>query len=93
MRARLAAARTLRQARHQLSGFRLRPGHHYNRPAWTLMHRVKRSEDLNDPIALWHVADPFEDVEIEARQVLTPVGDGAAASCGSFPLRASGKGR
>jgi len=31
--------RTLRQARQQLSGFLLRHGHHYNRPAWTLMHR------------------------------------------------------
>ena len=39
VRARLAAVRTLRQARQQLSGFLLRQGHHYNRPAWTLMHR------------------------------------------------------
>jgi transposase len=31
--------RTLRQARQQLSGFLLRHGHHYNRSAWTLMHR------------------------------------------------------
>ena len=29
----------LRQARQQLSGFLLRHGHHYNRPAWTQMHR------------------------------------------------------
>jgi len=39
VRARLAAVRTLRQARQQLSGFLLRHGHHYHRPAWTLMHR------------------------------------------------------
>ena len=39
VRARQAAVRTLRQARPQLSGFLLRHGHHYNRPAWTLMHR------------------------------------------------------
>jgi transposase len=39
VRARLAAVRTLRQARQQLSGFLLRHGHHYNRPAWTLLHR------------------------------------------------------
>ena len=39
VRARLAAVRVLRQARQQLSGFLLRYGHHYNRPAWTLMHR------------------------------------------------------
>ena len=39
VRARLAAVRALRQARQQLSGFLLRHGHHYNRPAWTLMHR------------------------------------------------------
>jgi len=39
VRARLAAVRTLRQARQQLSGFLLRQGHHYHRPAWTLMRR------------------------------------------------------
>ena len=39
VRARQAAVRTVRQARQQLSGFLLRHGHHYNRPAWTQMHR------------------------------------------------------
>ena len=39
VRARLAAVRSLRQARQQLSGFLLRHGRHYNRPTWTLMHR------------------------------------------------------
>ena len=39
VRARQAAVRALRQARQQLSGFLLRHGHHYSRPAWTLMHR------------------------------------------------------
>ena len=39
VRARLAAVRTLRQARQQLSGFLLRQGCHYDRPAWTKMHR------------------------------------------------------
>jgi transposase len=39
VRARQAAVRALRQARQQLSGFLLRHGHHYNRPAWTQMHR------------------------------------------------------
>ena len=39
VRARLAAVRVLRQARQLLSGFLLRHGHQYNRPAWTLMHR------------------------------------------------------
>jgi transposase len=39
VRARLAAVRSLRQARQQLSGFLLRQGHHYSRPAWTLKHR------------------------------------------------------
>ena len=39
VRARLAAVRSLRQAHQQLSGFLLRHGRHYNRPAWTLMHR------------------------------------------------------
>jgi len=39
VRARLAAVRSLRQARQQLSGFLLRHGRHYSRPAWTLIHR------------------------------------------------------
>lgn len=39
VRARQAAVRVLRQSRQQLSSFLLRHGHHYNRPAWTLMHR------------------------------------------------------
>src|SRR5689334_4119081 len=39
VRARQAAVRTLRQARQQLSGFLLRHGHHYKRPAWTQSHR------------------------------------------------------
>src|SRR6201996_2631527 len=39
VRARQAAVRTVRQGRQQLSGFLLRHGHHYNRPAWTLLHR------------------------------------------------------
>ena len=39
VRTRQAAVRTLRQARQQLSGFLLRHGHHYHRPAWTLLHR------------------------------------------------------
>lgn len=29
----------MRQERQQLSGFLLRRGHYYHRPAWTLMHR------------------------------------------------------
>ena len=39
VRARQAAVRTLRQSRQQLSGFLLRHGHHYHRPAWTQLHR------------------------------------------------------
>jgi transposase len=39
VRARQAAVRSLRQARQQLSGFLLRHGHHYQRPAWTQAHR------------------------------------------------------
>src|SRR6195952_195504 len=39
VRARQAAVRTLRQARQQLSGFLLRQGRSYHRPAWTLTHR------------------------------------------------------
>src|SRR5271170_2432828 len=39
VRVRLAAVRSVLQARQQFSSFLLRHGHHYNRPAWTLMHR------------------------------------------------------
>jgi transposase len=39
VRARLDAARALRRARQQLSGFLLRQGCHYGRPAWTKLHR------------------------------------------------------
>src|SRR5450432_2334686 len=39
VRARLAAVRSLRQGRQQLSGFLLRHGRHYHRPAWTQLHR------------------------------------------------------
>lgn len=39
VRARLAAVRTLRKARQQLSGFLLRQGCHYGRKAWTHLHR------------------------------------------------------
>ena len=39
VRARLDAVHSLRRARQQLSGFLLRHGCHYGRPAWTRLHR------------------------------------------------------
>jgi transposase len=39
VRARLDAVHALRRARQQLSGFLLRQGCHYNRPAWTKLYR------------------------------------------------------
>jgi len=39
VRARLDAVHALRRARQQLSGFLLRQGCHYGRPAWTQLHR------------------------------------------------------
>ena len=39
VRARLDAVHALRRARQQLSGFLLRHGCHYGRPAWTRVHR------------------------------------------------------
>ena len=39
VRARLDAVRALRRARQQLSGFLLRQGCHYGRPAWSKLHR------------------------------------------------------
>src|SRR5215471_2524874 len=43
VRARLDAVRALRRARQQLSGFLLRQGCHYGRPAWTKLHRRWRA--------------------------------------------------
>ena len=39
VRARLDAVHSLRRVRQQLSGFLLRQGCHYGRPAWTKLHR------------------------------------------------------
>jgi hypothetical protein len=39
VRVRLDAVHSLRRARQQLSGFLLRQGCHYRRPAWTKLHR------------------------------------------------------
>src|SRR5260221_5280562 len=39
VRARLDAVHALRRARQQVSGFLLRQGCHYGRPAWTKLHR------------------------------------------------------
>jgi transposase len=39
VRARLDAVHSLRRARQQFSGFLLRQGRHYGRPAWTQLHR------------------------------------------------------
>jgi transposase len=39
VRARLDAVHALRRARQQISGFLLRQGCHYGRPAWTKLHR------------------------------------------------------
>ena len=59
VRARLAAVRVLRQARQQPSGFLLRHGHHYTRPAWTLMHRrglAGLSFDMQRITSCWKIA-------------------------------------
>ena len=58
IRARQAAVHSLRRARQQLSGFLLRHGHHYHRPAWTLMHR-RWLAGLRFPQPAHHVV--FED--------------------------------
>lgn len=80
VRARMAAVRSLRHARQQLSGFLLRHGHHYHRPAWTQMHRrwlsgLRFDEDvhhivLEDYIATVDAAKDRRDrltVQIEKR--------------------------
>jgi transposase len=45
VRARLDAVHALRRARQQLSGFLLRHGCHYGRPAWTKLHRRWRGSN------------------------------------------------
>jgi transposase len=49
-----ARQRTLRQARQQLSGFLLRQGYHYHRPAWTRLHR-RWLASLNFEQAVHHI--------------------------------------
>ena len=64
VRARLAAVRSLRQARQQLTSFLLRHGHHYHRPAWTLMHRFEQAAHhivLEDCIAAVEAATARRD--------------------------------
>ncbi|WP_280175438.1 IS110 family transposase [Mesorhizobium carmichaelinearum] len=94
VRARLAAVRSLRHARQQLSGFLLRHGHHYHRPAWTQMHRrwlsgLRFAEEahhivLEDCIATIDAAKERRDrltVQIEKRLAwtLAPVVDALQA--------------
>src|SRR5207244_1894140 len=53
-RARLDAVHALRRARQQLSGFLLRQGCHYGRPAWTKLHR-RWLAGLNFAQAVHHI--------------------------------------
>src|SRR6266478_5890587 len=50
----LDAVHSLRRARHQLSGFLLRQGCHYGRPAWTRLHR-RWLAGLNFEQAVHHI--------------------------------------
>ena len=54
VRARLDAVHALRRARQQLSGFLLRQGCHYGRPAWTKLHR-RWLADLKFEQAVHHI--------------------------------------
>ena len=54
VRARLDAVHALRRARQQLSGFLLRQGCHYGRPAWTKLHR-RWLAGLNFAQAVHHI--------------------------------------
>jgi hypothetical protein len=46
VRARLDAVHAVRRTRQQLSGFLLRQGWHYRRPAWTKLHRPPRDKPV-----------------------------------------------
>ena len=70
VRARLDAVHGLRRARQQLSGFLLRQGCHYGRPAWTKLHR-RWLAGLNFGQAVHHIVleDYIAAVEVaEARR-------------------------
>jgi len=54
VRARFDAVHSLRRARQQLSGFLLRQGCHYGRPAWTKLHR-RWLAGLNFEHAVHHI--------------------------------------
>src|SRR5215210_2440288 len=76
VRARQAAVRALRQARQQLSGFLLRHGHHYNRPAWTQMHR-RWLAGLRFEQSVHHLVleDCIAAVEVAAATLVAELGD------------------
>jgi transposase len=64
VRAGQASVRSLRQARQQLSGFLLRHGHHYQRPAWTKTHRRWLSGlKFDQPVYYIVLADAIAAVE------------------------------
>jgi len=70
VRARVDAVHSLRRARQQLSGFLLRQGCHYGRPAWTKLHR-RWLAGLNFGQAVHHIVleDCIAAVEVaEARR-------------------------
>ena len=105
VRARLAAVRSLRHARQKLSGFLLRHGHHYHRPAWTQRHRrwlsgLRFAEDahhivLEDCIATVDAAKERRDrltIQIEKRLTdwtLAPVVEALQALRGGMALVAA----
>ena len=69
VRARQAAVRTLRQARQQLSGFLLRHGYHYHRPARTLLHRRwLASLKFEQPVHHIVLEDCIATIEVAAAQ-------------------------
>src|SRR5712691_10206653 len=68
VRARLDAVHALRRARQQLSGFLLRQGRHYGRPAWTKLHR-RWLAGLNFAQAVHHIVLEDYIQAVEAAQV------------------------
>jgi len=80
VRAGLAAVRSLRQARQQLSGFLLRHGHHYHRPAWTAMHRRWLAGlRFEQPVHHIVLEDCIAVVEAATRRAVSGLGDAALA--------------
>jgi transposase len=90
VRTRLDAVHALRRARQQLSGFLLRQGRHYGRPAWTKLHPrwlagLKFEQAVHHIVLENHIA-AVEAAEARRDRLAAQI---EAAWCYGFPARVS----